>query len=191
MSGQGKQQLESLSVPVFSINLLRRRESHNSLRSLVTRRANNFILLLPVEVSEMKYQSMKSTGLHAFAALLIAALPVAAHHSFTAEYDPAAMVTLKGVVKKLEWSNPHAHIYVDVKDDSGKITTWDMEGGPPHFLQRNNGVTQNFVNVGDTITITGFRARDNSRRASRCEVTTVDGKKYNFGGAGEFKQIPR
>jgi hypothetical protein len=119
-------------------------------------------------------------------ALLLAAIPMTAHHSFAAEYDVTAMVTLKGVVSKVEWSNPHVHIYVDVRDDSGKVTTWDMEGAPPNALTRK-GLTRNIVNVGDTITITGFRARDNSTRASRCEVTTVDGKKYNFGGAGEFQ----
>ena len=99
-----------------------------------------------------------------------------------------AMVTLKGVVSTVEWSNPQVHVYVDVKDESGKVTTWDMEGGPPNALKRS-GVTLNIVNVGDTITITGFRARDNSTRASRCDVTTADGKKYNFGGAGEFRPI--
>ena len=136
----------------------------------------------------MKGGMMKSKLLHAIGAVLIAAVPIAAHHSFSAEYDAAAMVTLKGVVSKVEWSNPHIHIYIDVKDDTGKVTTWNMEGGPPNALKRS-GVTLNIVNVGDTITITGFRARDNSTRASRCDVTTADGKKYNFGGAGEFRPI--
>lgn len=134
----------------------------------------------------MKAGVMKSRVLHAIGAVLIAAVPMAAHHSFSAEYDATAMVTLKGVVSKVEWSNPHVHIYVDVKDESGKITTWDMEGNPPNTLIRR-GFTRNVLNVGDTITITGFRARDNSTRASRCEVTTEDAKKYNFGGAGEYQ----
>ena len=136
----------------------------------------------------MKAGVMKSRVLHAIGAVLIAAVPIAAHHSFSAEYDAAARVTLKGVISKVEWSNPHIHIYIDVKDDTGKVTTWNMEGGPPNALKRS-GVTLNIVNVGDTITITGFRARDNSTRASRCDVTTADGKKYNFGGAGEFRPI--
>jgi hypothetical protein len=131
---------------------------------------------------------MKSRVFHALGAVLIVAMPIAAHHSFSAEYDATAMVTLKGFVSKLEWSNPHVHIYVDVKDESGKLTTWNMEGNPPHVLIRS-GVTPDVLNVGDTITITGFRARDNSTRASRCEVTTQDGKKYNFGGAGEFQPL--
>jgi uncharacterized protein DUF6152 len=134
----------------------------------------------------MKFGMMNLRVLHVICAALIAAVPMAAHHSFSAEYDSTAMVTLKGVVGKVEWSNPHIHIYVDVKDESGKVTTWDMEGNPPNTLIRK-GITRNVVNVGDTITITGFRARDNSTRASRCEVTTPDGKTYNLGGAGEYK----
>ena len=136
----------------------------------------------------MKAGVMKSKVLHAIGAVLIAAVPMAAHHSFSAEYDATVMVTLKGVVSKVEWSNPHVHIYVDVTDPSGKVTTWDMEGAPPNALIRT-GLTLNIVNVGDTITITGFRARDNSTRASRCEVTTGDGEKHNFGGAGEFTPV--
>ena len=131
---------------------------------------------------------MKSRILHGIGAVLIAAVPMTGHHSFSAEYDAAALVTLKGVVSKVEWANPHVHIYVDVKDQSGKVATWNMEGAPPNALVRK-GVTANIVNVGDTITISGFRARDSSTRASRCEVTTADGKKYDFGGAGEFKPL--
>jgi len=134
----------------------------------------------------MKAGVLKSRVLYAIGALLIAAVPIAAHHSFSAEYDTTRTVTLKGVVSKVEWSNPHVHMYVDVKDESGKVTTWDMEGGIPSVLVRT-GLPPNFVNVGDTITISGSRARDNSTRASRCEVTTGDGKKYNFGGGGEFQ----
>jgi uncharacterized protein DUF6152 len=131
---------------------------------------------------------MKSSVLYVMTTVLIAAVPVSAHHSFSAEYDDTTMVTLKGVVSRVGWSNPHVHIYVDVKDDSGNVTTWDMEGFPPNVLIRA-GFTLNIVNVGDTIAISGFRARDNSTRVSRCEVTTGDGKKYNLGGAGEFRKL--
>ena len=138
----------------------------------------------------MKGGVMKARVLHAMGAVLMAAVPVAAHHSFSAQYDATAMVTLKGVVSRVEWSNPHVHIYVDVKDESGKVTTWDMEGSPPNYLIRRGGLARDVLNVGDPITITGFRARDNSTRASRVEVTTADGRKYNFGGAGEFRPLP-
>jgi Family of unknown function (DUF6152) len=145
-------------------------------------------LCATAEVSEMKAGVIQSTVLLAIGAVLFATVPLAAHHSFSAEYDAATMVTLKGVVSRVEWSNPHIHIYVDVTDQSGKVSTWDMEGAPPNALIRK-GLTSNFVKVGDTITITGSRARDNSTRASRGEVTTADGKKYNFGGAGEFQFV--
>ena len=136
----------------------------------------------------MKAGDMKSRVLHAAGAVLVAPLSLAAHHSFSAQYDATAMVTLKGVVSKVEWSNPHVHIYVDVQDESGKVTTWNMEGSPPTVLMRR-GLTATVVGVGDPITITGFRARDNSTRASRCEVTTSNGTKYNIGGAGEFQPL--
>ena len=119
--------------------------------------------------------------------VLLAAVPVAAHHSFSAEYDASAPVALTGVVSKIEWSNPHVYIYVDVKDENGKVATWSMEGRPPNTLTRA-GFTRQLVSVGDTVTITGFRARDNALRASAREVTTSDGKQYTFGGPGEFKK---
>lgn len=125
---------------------------------------------------------MKSRLFFACAAVLMAAIPVVAHHSFAAEYDGSSLVTLKGVVSKVEWTNPHAYIYVDVKDAAGKVTTWGMEGYPPNTLTRT-GFTRHIVSAGDTITITGYRARDNATRAAAREVTTEDGKKYNFGPA--------
>src|SRR5580658_3651323 len=117
-------------------------------------------------------------------ALLLIAIPLAAHHSFAAEYDSTATITLKGVVSKIEWTNPHAYIYVDVKDETGKVVTWGMEGYPPNTLTRT-GFTRHIVSQGDTITITGYRARDNATRAAAREVTTADGKKFNFGPAAQ------
>jgi hypothetical protein len=117
-------------------------------------------------------------------ALMIASIPLAAHHSFAAEYDSAATVTLTGVVSKVEWTNPHAYIYIDVKDENGKVVTWGMEGYPPNTLTRT-GFTRHVVSEGDHITITGFRARDNATRAAAREVTTSEGKKFNFGPAAQ------
>ena len=125
---------------------------------------------------------MKVRFLLSSVAVLIAAIPLAAHHSFAAEYDSSAIITLKGVVSKVEWTNPHAYIYVDVKDETGKVVTWGMEGYPPNTLTRT-GFTRHIVSVGDTITITGYRARDNATRAAAREVTTSEGKKFNFGPA--------
>jgi len=115
-------------------------------------------------------------------ALMLAAIPMAAHHSFAAEYDAAATVTLKGVVTKVEWANPHVYIYIDVKDETGKVVNWFTEGYPPNMLTRT-GFTRDIVKDGDTITITGYRARNNASRAAARELTTSEGAKYNFGPA--------
>jgi hypothetical protein len=113
-------------------------------------------------------------------ALLLAAIPVAAHQTFAAAYDASATITLTGVVTKVDWSNPHAYIYLDVKDESGKVVNWGMEGYPPNTLTRT-GFTRDIVKVGDTITITGYRARDNPTRAAAREVTVPGGARHNFG----------
>ena len=115
-------------------------------------------------------------------ALVLAAIPMAAHHSFAAEYDAAATVTLKGLVTKVEWANPHAYIYIDVKDETGKVVNWFTEGYPPNMLTRS-GFTRDIVKEGDTITITGYRARNNASRAAAHELTTADGGKHLFGSA--------
>jgi Family of unknown function (DUF6152) len=127
---------------------------------------------------------MRVRSMLAGMALLVAAIPVAAHHSFAAEYDASALITLKGVVTKLEWTNPHAYIYIDVKDASGKVVNWGMEGYPPNTLTRT-GFTRHIVKEGDTITITGFKARDSASRAAAREVTLSDGTKVYFGPAAQ------
>src|ERR1700689_4391131 len=101
---------------------------------------------------------------------LLAAIPVAAHHNFAAAYDASATITLTGVVTKVDWTNPHASIYLDVKDESGKVVNWGMEGYPPNTLTRT-GFTRHIVKEGDTITITGYKARDSASRAAAREVT--------------------
>lgn len=126
--------------------------------------------------------SIKSM-LSAAVLLLAIGAPLAAHHSFSAEYDESKPVSVTGVVKKVEWQNPHIWFYVDVKDQSGKVTTWGFSGGPPGMLQRR-GITREVLKVGDVIKVTGFRAKDGSNNASGGNVTFSDGRQV-FAGAAE------
>ena len=95
-----------------------------------------------------------------------------AHHSFAAEYDGNAKLTLKGTIAKIDWMNPHIWIYIDAKDEAGKVTRWQCEGGPPNSLTRN-GWTKDAVKIGDEVTIEGFRAKDGT---NTCNSRSIDRK---------------
>jgi Family of unknown function (DUF6152) len=110
----------------------------------------------------------------AFVVLAITA-PLFAHHSEAAEYDAAKPVKVTGVIKKVEWMNPHIWFYVDVKDENGKITTWGFSGGPPGMLLRR-GITKDVLKIGSTINVEGSRAKDGSNNASGRKVTFPDGR---------------
>jgi hypothetical protein len=118
---------------------------------------------------------------------------LAAHHSFGAEFDASKPITLTGTVTKIEWSNPHCYIYVDVKDSAGKVANWKLEGYPPGVLARNGWKKDVTMKPGDTVTVTGWRARDGSNWGHSREVTLADGKKMFFGppaGTGEGGKAP-
>jgi len=115
--------------------------------------------------------------------LLAAAAPILAHHAFSAEYDSTKPVKVQGTISKVEWANPHIWFYVDVKDDSGKITTWGFSGGPPGMLQRR-GISKNVLKIGDVVIVEGFRAKDSSTNGSGGNVTFADGRKV-FAGSAE------
>ena len=85
-------------------------------------------------------------------ALSASVLPMEAHHSFAAEYDASKAVRITGVISKVEWTNPHSYLYIDVKDDQGKLLTWTCEGGAPNALSRR-GFRKNDIKIGDTVTI--------------------------------------
>jgi uncharacterized protein DUF6152 len=105
---------------------------------------------------------------------------VLAHHAYTAEFDTTKPVKVTGVVTKLEWSNPHIWIYLDVKDDKGNITNWGFSASPPGMLARR-GITKNSLKQGDVLTISGHRAKDGSNNASGNIVTTADGRETLIG----------
>jgi hypothetical protein len=111
------------------------------------------------------------------AGALLAAAPLMAHHSFAAEYDSKKQVTVKGIVTKVDWMNPHVYFYMDVKDEKGELANWAFEMGPPNGLQRS-GWTRNTMKVGDEVTVEGTLAKDGSNQANARSVTmTNTGKK--------------
>ena len=107
---------------------------------------------------------------------LLASAPTFAHHSFGVVYDANQPVTLTGTVTKLEWTNPHAHLLIDVKDSTGKVVTWTLEGYPATVLARTGWKRDETVQPGDTITIFGWKARDGSPLAHLRQATLHDGR---------------
>jgi hypothetical protein len=116
--------------------------------------------------------------------MVILAAPLLAHHSFAAEYDEKKPVTLKGVVTKVEWSNPHARFYVDVKDDKGNVTNWNLELASPNVLVRN-GWKRNSLQGGDAVEVSGSQAKDGSNMANARAVTLSDGRKVFAGSSAD------
>jgi hypothetical protein len=108
---------------------------------------------------------------------------VQAHHSFAAQYDANKPVTLVGTVTKLEWTNPHARFYVDVRDDQGVVTNWNLELASPNVLRRN-GWTRTSLKVGDEVTVEGSAAKNGTRMANARVVTLAGGKRVFAGSSG-------
>ncbi len=129
-----------------------------------------------------------NTKLVVFAIGVISAASVFAHHSFSAEFDSSKPVSLKGTVTKVDWLNPHIWIYLDVKDDSGKVQTWQCEGGAPNSLTRN-GWTKNDLKKGDSISVTGTHAKDATNTCNASSVVLPDGRRVFAGSSNpDLKQ---
>jgi len=121
----------------------------------------------------------------AFAAgfvVIVAEAPLAAHHSFAAEYDSNRPLTVTGTVTKLEWTNPHARVYLDAKDENGKVVHWDFELGPPNGLMRR-GWTRTSLKPGHVVTITGFHSKTEPYIANARTVSLADGRQVFAGSS--------
>lgn len=125
-------------------------------------------------------RKMAAFGWVACLGLFFEALPASAHHAFIAEFDANKHVKVSGTVTKLEWTNPHAWLYVDVKDASGKVTNWAFEMGSPNTLIRQ-GWRRTALKEGDQITVEGYAAKDGSKNANARSVTMPDGTKVFAG----------
>jgi len=131
---------------------------------------------------------VQSRALVAALALMATAVPASAHHSFAAEYDANKPVTVTGTVTKLEWMNPHARFYVDVKETDGKITHWNFELGAIPVLVKQ-GWRRDSLKPGDEVTVEGSRAKDGSTTGNARVVKLADGRRV-FGGSSGGDAAP-
>ena len=115
-------------------------------------------------------------------------LPVMAHHSFNAEFDRDTPVLLTGVLTGIEWQNPHIWYYIDVTDEDGNVENWGISGGSPGMLMRR-GIYKSVLEIGMTISVEGFRARDGSNNAGGRRVTHSDGSDVFTAGPAAGRSI--
>src|SRR5438477_8726021 len=116
------------------------------------------------------------------AVLMAAALPVFAHHSFSAEFDQNKQVTLEGKVVMMEWVNPHSWLHIDVTKADGTVERWKIEGGSPSVLFRK-GWNRDSLPAGTRVKVIAFQAKDGSLRASSRDLQFPDGRKMDLGGS--------
>lgn len=121
-------------------------------------------------------------ALVAAGAVLLASLPLAAHHAFAAEFDANRPLSLKGKLTKMEWINPHSWMHLDVTNPDGSVTKWMVEGGSPNSLFRM-GFTKAALPEGVVILVEGYQAKDGSNRAVGRDLTFEDGRRLFMGGS--------
>lgn len=126
-----------------------------------------------------KYFTLLATVL-VVAGLFASTVPLSAHHAFTSEFDHERIVTVAGVVTKVDWINPHAYIYVDVEGEGGSLESWAIETFPPGALRRR-GLERDMLEVGATVTIHGYGARDVSKSVAWAQrMQFADGRTIIF-----------
>ena len=122
--------------------------------------------------------------------VLVFASSSKAHHSFAAEYDANKPITLKGTILKFDFVNPHAWLYISVKEADGKETKWNVEMSSPNSLIRR-GVNKNSVPLGTEVTVVGYRSRDNSTTMNGTSVRMPDGRNLFTGSEGTGAPVTR
>ena len=115
--------------------------------------------------------------------LLLGGVPLVAHHAFAAEFDDKRPISLKGVVTKMEWINPHAWIHIDARKPDGTVESWMVETGTPNTLYRR-GLTKDSLKVGTEVSVDGYRAKDGTLRCNGRNVLLPDGRKLFLGSSG-------
>ena len=133
---------------------------------------------------------MKLASVAAAAAVLLAVVPVWAHHAFSAEFDVEKPLSLKGTLVRWDMINPHSWFHLDIEDEDGMVVEWMIEGGSPNELIRN-GVTKNTLTIGTTLTVEGYQAKDGTTKAVGRNFTLANGERMFLGGSARQVGAPQ